>query len=123
MHFWTFTPVQDTVHGFRVKWLQDGERASRHFCNLEKYNYTSRSLSFIETRDVFSQKEILDQTKAFNESLYSQKETVNVELRTRFSNAPSLTHEEREFIEGQITHTEALAAVQAMKKKKKPWVG
>ena len=77
-------------------------------------------MSFIETRDVFSQKEILDQTKAFNENLYSQKETVNVELRTRFSNAPSLTHEEREFIEGQITHTEALAAVQAVKNIKSP---
>ena len=61
----------------RVKQLQDGERASRYFCNLEKRNYTSRSMSFIETRDgqtVFSQKEILDETKAFYENLYSQKE-------------------------------------------------
>ena len=33
----------------RVKWLQDGERASRYFCNLEKRNYTSRSMSFMET--------------------------------------------------------------------------
>ena len=33
----------------RVKWLQDGKRASRYFCNLEKRNYTSRSMSFMET--------------------------------------------------------------------------
>ena len=87
----------------RVKWFQDGKRASRYFCNLEKRNYTSTSMSFIETRDgktVFSQKEILDETKAFYENLYSQKETVDVDLRTLISDAPSLTHEERETTEG-----------------------
>ena len=102
----------------RVKWLQDGERASRYFCHLEKRNCTSRSMSYIETRDgqtAFSQKEMLDETKASYENLYSQKETVDVDLRTLLSNAPSLTHEEREFNEGQITCTEALAAVQAVK--------
>ena len=60
----------------RVKWLQDGERASRYFCNLEKRNYTSRSMSFIEARDsqtVFSQKDLLVETKAFYENLYSKK--------------------------------------------------
>ena len=87
----------------RVKWLQDGERASRYFCHLEKRNCTSRSMSYIETRDgqtAFSQKEMLDETKAFYENLYSQKETVDVDLRTLISDAPSLTHEERETTEG-----------------------
>ena len=105
----------------RVEWFRDGKRASRYFCNLEKRNYTSSSMSFIETRDgktVFSQKEILDETKAFYENLYSQKETVDVDLGTLLSNAPSLTHEEREITEGQITYTETLAAVQAMKNNK-----
>ena len=56
-----------------------------------------------ETRNgqtVFSQKELLDKTKAFYENLYSQKETVDVDLGTLLSNAPSLTHEERETTEG-----------------------
>ena len=60
----------------RVKWLQDGERASRYFCNLEKRNYTSRSMSFIETRDgqaVFSQKEILDETKVMKTFIVKKK--------------------------------------------------
>ena len=59
----------------RVKWIQDGERASRYFCNLEKRDYTSRSMSFIETRDgqtIFSQKEI-DETKAFYETFIVKK--------------------------------------------------
>ena len=80
-------------------------------------------MSFIETRDgqtVFSQKEILEEIKAFYENLYSQKETVDVDLRTLLSNAPSFTHEEREIIEGQITYTEAFAAVQAVKNNKSP---
>ena len=75
----------------------------------------------METRDgqtVFSQKEILDETKAFYANLFSQKETVDVDLRTLLSNAPSLRHEEREIIGGQIIYTEALAAVQAMKNNK-----
>ena len=60
-------------------------------------------MSYIETRDgqtAFSQKEMLDETKAFYENLYSQKETVDVDLRTLISDAPSLTHEERETTEG-----------------------
>ena len=44
----------------------------------------------------------------------------SVDLRTLLSNAPPLIHEEREFIEGQITYTEALAAAQAMKNNKSP---
>ena len=26
----------------RANWLKDGERASKFFCNLEKYNFTEK---------------------------------------------------------------------------------
>ena len=73
---------------------------------------------FIESRDgqtVYSQKEILEETKTFYKNVYCQKETIEVDLRALLSNGPSSTHEEREITEGQITYTEALAAVQAVK--------
>ena len=60
----------------RVKWLQDGLGASRYLCNLEKHNYTSRSMSFIATRNgqtVFSQKEILAETKLFMQTFTVKK--------------------------------------------------
>ena len=53
--------------------------------------------------------------RLFYENLYCPKETIDVDLRALLSNAPSLIHEERENTEGQITYTEALAAVQAVK--------
>ena len=30
----------------RVKWLQEGEKVSRYFCNLESRNFVNKSMSF-----------------------------------------------------------------------------
>ena len=52
----------------RVKWLQDGGKASRYFCSLENRNYTSKSMCFFEKNNgdmVFDQKETMEETKKF----------------------------------------------------------
>ena len=38
---------EDKMNGVRIRsranWLKDGERASKFFCNLEKYNFTEKN--------------------------------------------------------------------------------
>ena len=107
----------------RVKWLQDGEKASRYFCNLENRNYTNKSTCFIQPNNgdvVFDQEEITEETKNFYVNLYSQWETIDVDLKIVALNAPLLTMEDRKIIEGQITYTEAHTAVRAMTNNKSP---
>ena len=102
---------------FRVKLLQDGEKASSYFCNLEKRNYTSRSISSIKRRagqTVFNQKKkkkkkkkniyiyiyiyILEEIKAWNTNMYHHKKMTSVDLRTLLSNAPPLTYEKKKIM-------------------------
>ena len=88
------------------------------FCNLENRNYTSKSMCFIQRNNgdvVLDQEEIIEETKNFYVNLYSQQETIDVDLKRVAPNAPLLAMENREIIEGQITYTEAHTAVRAMK--------
>ena len=115
--------LEGMVAKSRVKWLQDGEKASRYFCNLENRNYTSKSMCFIQQNNgdvVFDQEEITEETKNFYVNLYSHWETIDVDLKRVAQNAPLLTIEDRKIIEGQITYTEAHTAVRAMTNNKSP---
>ena len=53
-------------------------------------------------------------------NIYSQRETIDVDLKRVAPNAPLLTMDDREIIEGQVTYTEAHTAVRAMKNNKSP---
>ena len=104
----------------RIKWLKDGEKVGRYFCNLENRIYTCKIMCSIERNNgdtVFSRKEIEGARKLYG-SLYSERETNDVDLKTIAPNVPSLSQEDRAIIEGHITYTEAHAAVRAMEKKK-----
>ena len=35
--------IQGTVIRSRAQWLNEGERQSKYFCSLEKYNYTEKN--------------------------------------------------------------------------------
>ena len=56
----------------------------------------------------------MEETKNVYVNLYSQQETIDVDLKRVAPNAPLLTMEDREIIEGHITYTEAHTAVRAM---------
>ena len=58
----------------RAKWIEDGEKPTKYFCNMESRNYYSKLISKIVLNDgriVTDQKEILTETKCFYQNLYS----------------------------------------------------
>ncbi|KAK6171854.1 hypothetical protein SNE40_018278 [Patella caerulea] len=66
----------------RAKWTEEGERSTSYFLNLEKRNYTNKSIQEIDTEllgKVSDQSEILTQVKLFYEQLYKSNQDVDLE--------------------------------------------
>ena len=54
--------------------IEEGEKAT-FFCNLEKHNYSTKIIPFVEKEDgsfIYDQKEVLKETSAFYEKLYAK---------------------------------------------------
>ena len=52
----------------RAEWIQFGEKPSKLFCNLEKYNYTTKTITSLTTDDgliLDKQVDILNETSLF----------------------------------------------------------
>ena len=107
----------------RLQWLQDGEKPSKYFCGLENRNFVSKRMSFIETDNndiLFEQEDLIRETKQFYQSLYSKKETDNVDLDTIIVQPTKLDDVEKQSLEGLISYHEAVAVLKNMKNNKSP---
>ena len=83
-----------------------------------------KHLSFIEKEDgkvLFDQDKIVKETKDFCEKLYESrdKDVVDVDLHTMVE-APTLSSEVKESLEGLISKKEALAVLKGMNNQKSP---
>ena len=57
----------------KSKWIEEGEKPTKYFINLETQNYVSKQIPNIEKDDgsvIFDQMEILHETKCFYENLF-----------------------------------------------------
>ena len=107
----------------RARWVGEGEKVSKYFCNLEKRHYTSKIIRKIEKKDgtfVTEQDDIVKETKSFYESLYMQEDQindVNLEdlIQEHEENIPKLTEKQRNDLEGLISKEEVLFTLKRMK--------
>ena len=61
----------------RANNIENGEKPSQFFCNLETNNFTSKVINVIEKDDgeiITDQKQILAETRKYYETLYESKE-------------------------------------------------
>lgn len=108
----------------RAKWIQEGEKATHYFCNLEKRNFVNKSMNVLEREDgtvIKNKNDILKETCDFYEKLYASREAEvkNVNLAS-IIDAPTLSDEDRDSLEGLITAEEALKALKNMKQSRAP---
>jgi hypothetical protein len=57
----------------KAKWSTEGEHLTKYFCNLEKHNYTSKTIKTVTREDgtvTTNQNEILNEVKLVYEHLY-----------------------------------------------------
>ena len=107
----------------RVKWINEGEKVSKYFCNLESRNYLDKAMHFVENSNgdiVSEQGNILQEVKQFYEELYRQRQVEDIDLKANLKECPVLSENDREQIEGPITFAEAIKALKNMKNNKSP---
>ena len=116
--------VDGMIMRSRVKWIQEGEKNSKYFCNLEKRNYVEKAIYRLEREDgsiLADTNSIKSEVFSFYKKLYDKNEngTSEVDLKT-IVEGPSLSHEDSKSIEGGITIAEALEALKKMENSKSP---
>ena len=109
----------------KAKWIQEGEKPTKYFCNLENRNYVSKFMNSLTTTTgecIKTQQQILSETKRHYQNLYKAKETEEVSLHEKFNNiqVPKLSENEQSSIEGTLSYTEMLSSLKRMSNNSSP---
>ena len=109
----------------RAKWIDQGEKVTKYFCNLENRNYVSKNMPHLFKKNGLkteTDKEILDEVSSFYENLYEAKQVKDIDLNNilNHDDIPKLDNNESKKLEGKITKEEALNSLKNMKNNKSP---
>ena len=107
----------------RARYVAEGEKITKYFCNMEKRNYISKNMSKIVDHDgntLTSNKDIAQEVNWFYQKLYQRKKVEQCDLSELVTNIPQLCEEETKELEGEITLSEAATALKNMKNMKSP---
>ena len=68
--------MQGHIVRSRTRWVEEGEKPTKYFCNLESRNYINKTIKGVDDGHytVHEQFEILNQVKSFYEALYLDKD-------------------------------------------------
>ena len=111
----------------RAKWVLEGEKPSKYFCNLENRHFVSKHMASLYTNTgnlIFDQNSILNETKNHYKNLYSYKETKSIDLNNIFENidVKKLSDSEKIKLEGPISKEEALFSLKRMSNDTSPGI-
>ena len=107
----------------RSQWLQNGEKPSRYFLNLENRNFASKRMCFLindNNETIFEQKDLIDETKKFYENLYRKRDIDTIELNNLIKEPVKLNDTDRDNLEGEISYYEAISVLKRMKNNRSP---
>ena len=109
----------------RAKWIDQGEKVSKYFCNLENRNYISKNMPNLIKEDgskTINDQEITEETKKFYEKLYESRHTtdINIEKQLNYKDIVKLDDKQKASLEGPITTEEMLSSLKHMKNNKSP---
>ena len=110
----------------RAKWVEEGEKNSKYFLGLEKKHQTNNSIHQLiddsgELKD--ESEDILKTSKSFYQNLYTNNFDIKHDHINNYLSSctnTSLTTEQAESCDGQITITECETAIGKMKINKSP---
>ena len=113
----------------KAQWVEEGEKPTRYFCNLESRNYLNKTIKKIEVDGkgtIYEQKDILKEVQSFYQNLYKSKEDeiCDINLAHLFENSdihiPKLDRQISNDLEREITEAELLSTLKNMKNNKSP---
>ena len=105
--------------------MEQGEKVTKYFCNLEKRNYVCKAMPNLYKSDgtkTTNENEIRCHVKEFYKKLYTLRQVKNSNLNEKldWSKIIILTDTLRDSLEGPINNEEALNALKSMKNNKSP---
>jgi exonuclease III len=112
----------------RARWVEEGEKPTKYFCNLESRNYINKVLKRvdIEGQDtIYDQFEILDKVKTFYKDLYGNRDSELLDLNLKDiivdnSQIKKLDEKSINHLESDIVESEVLSVLKNMKNNKSP---
>ena len=131
----------------RARWIEEGEKPTRYFCNSEKRNYLNKTIKKLEVEGnrmiydqaeilnevkklevegnhmIYDQAEILNEVKRFYQNLYANKdsELLDLDLEDIIKNqVPKLDKHTSEALERPISEKEIFEVLKNMKNNKSP---
>ena len=113
----------------RAEWINEGEKPTKYFCSLEKYNYIEKTIKCIQLDNgetLTDQKSILDEIAKFYSTLFAQNDhspsDQNLHKLFEGKNIYKLTPTESMKLEGKLKLEEISNALKQMKNNKCPGV-
>ena len=115
--------IEGVILRSKAKWIAEGEKITKYFCNLEKRNYISKRMTKLSKGEVTitDPNEIKAEVQNFYENLYKQNNNIeDCVISDLLKDQPKLSSEESESLEGEITLDEASIALKGMNNGKSP---
>ena len=109
----------------RVKWLEEGEKCTQYFFSLEKNSHIKKHIRKLQLRNnetITNSSKILQETNRFYETLYRSNGNISDENYDIFfdNSIPTLSNEEKEECDKEITLEEILETLKSFKNNKSP---
>ena len=109
----------------RARWIEDGEKPSKYFLNLEKRNYVNKTITQLVCENsniITEQNQILEEARSYYSKLYMSQEEylIDIDLDELFRNTKIPKVENTSEYVGQIKASEALCVLKNMKNNKTP---
>ena len=113
---------------FRAKcrWVEQGERPTKYFFNLEKRNYNKKTVWELRLEDettTTNDKQILNQIEAYFKDLYTSVITFSQNEYDEFTQhlqIPKLSDEDRDNLEGPLNYEECKNVLESFQNDKSP---
>ena len=115
----------------KAKWVEEGERNSKYFLNLEKRNYNStciKKLVDANDKEITDLSEIIEEQKSFYETLYTSKykNSIPTEINNDFflksQDIPKLKEHDKLLCEETLTLPECTSALKQLANNKSPGI-
>ena len=109
----------------RAKWIEEGEKNSNFFCNLENQNFISKSMNkLITSKDnhITEQTQIIEEVRLFYKKLYSKRNSVDIDLNNIINKQSFkiMAKQDKMSLEKELSVEECLDSLKKMSNNKSP---
>ena len=110
----------------KCRWIEQGERPTKCFFNLEKTNYNKKVIAEIETENgeyITDENQILSEIETYYHNLYSSQSTATLSEFRQFTqniDIPHITEDIRAKLEGRLTYEECKKVLSSFSNGKSP---